>query len=109
MLADDIYELHHVVPQFMTGWTRGRAVVLTKKQHDRYHVILDRVLEGGGMPKMREGKEAWFRFIQDNPQRLNEVRGALVESVEQFAKEPGGVDMWADLVTELTRQGFAIR
>jgi hypothetical protein len=107
LLADEIYELHHVVPQFMTGWTKGRVVILTKGQHDEYHRILDGILARYDMPISNEGEAAWIDFLANNEDRYQDVRAALVESVDEF-KEAMGIDMIADLWTEMTRQGFGL-
>lgn len=105
--ADDVYELHHVIPQFMTGWAKGRAVILTRAQHQQYHRILDDVLRESRLPVAENGTNAWRQFLLNNPERLHDVRAALVESVERF-KSATNVDMMGDLVTEMTRQGFAL-
>jgi len=107
LLADNTYELHHVIPQFMTGWARGRAVVLTREQHLRYHVILDDVLRAQGMPVMRDGERAWRNWFVRNPEHWHDVRAALVESIDRFEQDTG-INMLGDLLTEMSRQGFAL-
>jgi hypothetical protein len=59
------------------------------------------------MPMKNAGETVWARWLRLNQPRLNEVRGALVESVDEFQRA-SGVDMMADLLTEMSRQGFAL-
>ena len=79
--GDEVLELHHVIPKFMTGWRSGRAVVLSRRE--------------------------WRRWLDRNPDRWTDVKGALVESVDQFKSE-SGIDMMGDLWNEMTRQGFLL-
>jgi hypothetical protein len=106
--GDAVLELHHVVPQFMGGWLRGRVVVLTRTQHQRYHAILSGLLERARMPPMNSGAAAWEQWMSRNAARFDEVRATLVESVEVFKSE-SGIDMMGDLWIAMTQQGFALR
>lgn len=100
-------ELHHVIPTFMTGWRSGRAVVLSRALHQRYHQILNNVLARAGLPAGSISRREWRRWLDRNPDRWTDVKGALVESVDQFKSE-SGIDMMGDLWTEMTRQGFLL-
>jgi len=104
--GDDVLELHHVVPQFMLGWrSSGRVVTMTRREHDEYHRLLDRILSDRGMPVSYEGVERWRQWLRNNPGRGDDVRVALVESVEQFKDATDGRhDLMGDLWIEMTRQ-----
>lgn len=107
--GDEILELHHVVPQFMGAWKRGRVVVLTQAQHRQYHAILDDLLRNAdNMPPSNAGRDFWIDWLGDNPGRMPEVKGILFESVERF-RRVSGVDMTMDLFIELRRQGWLWR
>ena len=107
--GDEILELHHVVPQFMGAWRRGRVVVLTADQHGQYHTILDNLLRNAdNMPRSNSGRDFWIDWLNANPGRMPEIKGILFESVEQFRRQTG-IDMTLDLFIELRRQGWLWR
>lgn len=96
-----------MIPKFMTGWMNGRVVALGQTHHRLYHSLLDDARAQYNLPAMRKGTDVWRRFLETNPGRYDDVRRALIDSAEWF-KARTGIDMWSDLMTEMSRQQFLL-